>query len=433
MIVSAVKKHVFSLGFLIWGIAALFFLYEFFLRTFVGSLAHDIIPQLHLTATSFALVGSAYYLAYGIMQIPVGILVDKFGVKYVMLFAVLVCIGATLLFSHADSFYTAVASRFLMGFGSSFAFVCLLVIAVSWFPRKYFGLFSGFSQFFGTMGPLLAAGPLVSLMTHLHVTWRQAMSDVGLSGFILAALIVLFVKDKPRASGNTLIVLEPKKPLKTHLLRLMRNKQAWYVAFYSGTLYVSIALIGAIWGTEYLEAMGYSQAFSADMISFAWLGYALGCPFLGAASDLMKRRKPILLACSILGLISTCGINYFSLLHTPWVYALLFFVLGLAASGQNVGFATMSEHVDANTRATGLGLNNGVITLFGVFIPLIVSACVNFSSHGNLTHLTANNFILGFTCMPILYLCAFFIGLIFIKETYCKPQKEFLKLSSTHS
>ena len=112
-------------GLIIWMIAAFFFLYEFFLRTFVGSVAHQIIPQLHLTVEKFALIGSAYYIAYGVMQIPVGILVDKFGVKRVMLFATLMCVFATFLFSHATDFAFAFVSRFLMGFGSSFAFVCL--------------------------------------------------------------------------------------------------------------------------------------------------------------------------------------------------------------------------------------------------------------------------------------------------------------------
>ncbi|WP_235206122.1 MFS transporter [Coxiella burnetii] len=155
------KSPISFLGLIIWLIAALFFLYEFFLRTFIGTVAHQIIPDLHLTPESFALIGSAYYIAYAIMQIPVGVLADKFGVKLIMIFAVLVCAVATWLFAQSTGFGFAFFSRFLMGFGSSFAFICLLVIAVTWFPRRYFGFFAGTSQFIGTMGPLLAGGPLV--------------------------------------------------------------------------------------------------------------------------------------------------------------------------------------------------------------------------------------------------------------------------------
>ena len=82
------KSPISALGLLIWGLAAFFFLYEFFLRTFIGSVAHQVIHDLRLNAETFAILGSAYYIAYGVMQVPVGILVDKFGVKLIMTFAI---------------------------------------------------------------------------------------------------------------------------------------------------------------------------------------------------------------------------------------------------------------------------------------------------------------------------------------------------------
>ena len=170
------------LGTWIWLIAAGFFLYEFFLRTFVGSLAHQIIPSLHLSIEEFTLVSSAYYIAYAIMQIPVGILADKFGVKAIMVFAAVLCAVATYLFSVSTGFYTAVASRFLMGLGSSFAFICLLVIASNWFPKRFFGLFSGLSQFIGTMGPALAGGPLIAFLVSSHTGWRPTLHYVAYGG-----------------------------------------------------------------------------------------------------------------------------------------------------------------------------------------------------------------------------------------------------------
>ena len=94
------------IGLFIWVIAALFFLYEFFLRTFVGSIAEQLISSLKLNIDQFTILGSAYYLAYGIMQIPVGVLVDKFGVKKIMVFATLTCALATFLFAHYHHTHT---------------------------------------------------------------------------------------------------------------------------------------------------------------------------------------------------------------------------------------------------------------------------------------------------------------------------------------
>lgn len=421
------KSQLSILGFIIWGLAALFFLYEFFLRTFVGSVAHQIIPDLKLNAETFSIIGSAYYIAYGVMQIPVGILADKLGVKKIMVFATLVCGGATFLFAHSTGFATAFVSRLIMGFGSSFAFVCLLVIAITWFPRKYFGFFAGISQFVGTMGPLLAAGPLIAMMTALHETWRMALNEIAAFGILLSVLIFFIVKNKPKNGEETLIYLKPTVPLKQRMQQLVKNKQAWYVALYSASVYISLSLLGAIWGTEYLQVRGLSQQIAADIVSLAWLGYAIGCPLLGALSDIVKRRKPTLIICALVGLLVTIAITYLPLENEPWLYGVLFFILGLAASGQNIGFATISEHVDRNIRATGIGLNNGAITIFAAFIPPLVSYFIYLSA-GNNIHLKPENFMLGFIFMPAFYLLSFFISLFFIKETYCKPQKEAIRL-----
>ena len=70
-----------TLGIIIWLLASGFFLYEFLLRTLIGTIATQLIADLSLTASQFALLGSAYYFAYGIMQVPVGKIADKLGVR----------------------------------------------------------------------------------------------------------------------------------------------------------------------------------------------------------------------------------------------------------------------------------------------------------------------------------------------------------------
>jgi len=428
MAVDTDDNKISFLGLVIWALAALFFLYEFFLRTFVGSLAHQIIPDLGLNAGTFALLGSAYYVAYGLMQVPVGVLADKFGVKIIMIFATLVCALATYLFSRATNFEIAFLTRMMMGFGSAFAFVCLLVIAVTWFPKKYFGFFAGASQFIGTMGPFLAGGPLIALLAKTHSSWRFSLTLVASFGVILCVLILFFVKNKSRDGEQHLIYLTANKSIGKGLVLLAKNSQAWFVALYSGTNYVSMALLGAVWGTAFLQAQGLSQGHAADMISLSWLGYAIGCPLIGAISDFSKKRKPFLITCSFLGLCITSTLIIFSSLPL-YAYALLFLGLGLASSGQNIGFATISEHVDLATRATALGLNNGSITLSAAIIPPLCAYFISHSAGGDITNLQPHDFVTGFSLMPIMYGCALFLSTFCIKETYCKSQKEMILLN----
>ena len=288
---------------------------------------------------------------------PVGILADKFGVKKIMIFATLTCALATFLFAHSHSFTEAILARFFMGFGSSFAFVCLLVIASNWFPKRFFGFFAGVSQFIGTMGPVLAGGPLISWLIDSHTSWRFALSSIGAFGIILAVLSLFFVKNKPRGGQNTLLFLSKDEPITTRLKRLFKTKQAWVVAAYAASVYVSIAVMAAVWGTDYLQAVGLPQKSAAYMISIAWIAYAIGWPGFGFLSDLTKRRRPFLILCALLGLISMSLILYGHFTYES-VYEALFFTLGLAATGQNIGFAAIAEHTSPNIKASALGLKS---------------------------------------------------------------------------
>src|SRR3990167_704933 len=413
-------------GLFIWGLSVLFFLYEFFLRSSIGSIAHQIIPALHLNPKTFALMGSAYYLVYAAMQIPAGMLIDKYGVRFILTTAVFVCAGATLLFSQSTHFTVALISRSLLALGSSFAFIGLLVVVVNWFPKRYFSFFSGVSQFIGTMGPLLAAGPLIGFMNSYQHSWRFTFVIISVFGFTLAILMALTIKNKSQRTQRKLIYLNLPSLGKTSLLKSLKSSQTWYIAFYSATVYVSIELLGAMWGTEYLQARGFTQNTAANIISFAWFGYAVGCPLVGFLSDRSNRRKSSLVCCAFLGLFSTlCAL--FPKTQAAWFYATTFFTLGIAAAGQNVGFALMAENTSARIRAASLGLNNAAITLFNALIPLIIGYFIFTSSHGLPMQSLKPEHFGGFIVLPILYCIAILLSLLFIRETFGKSQHEPMK------
>lgn len=420
------QQSISLLGISIWLIAVVFFLYEFFLRVFIGTLADQIIPDLHLTVTTFAMIGTAYNVAYGIMQVPVGLLVDRFGVRKILSFATLVCAGSVFLFTSAHQPWLAVFSRLLMGFGSSFAFVCLLVIISTWFNRRNFGFMAGLSQFIGTIGPLLAGGPLVSLLSHSNGDWRLILNKIGLAGILLFISVLLVVKNNTRRETSQLVILQPKIPVLTILRQLLQNRQAWLIAIYSAAIYVPISVMGAIWGTTYLETLSFTQAQSAGIISTTWLGYAVGCITLGLYSDRSRRRKSTMVLCSLIGLVSTVFIIFVNL-KSIWVYHCVFFGLGIAASGQNVGFAAMAEHVTPSTRASALGLNNSLIVVLDAAIQLSVSVIINMIT-GKTGHPLAHSFTIGFSILPALYFSALVISVVYISETYCKPIKELIIL-----
>ncbi len=399
--------------------AAAFFLYEFFLRTFVGTLASQIIPSLHLNMESFAWVEASYALAYGLMQVPVGMITDRFGILRSLLLGILVCGIATLLFSQSQNLAMAILARLLMGFGSAFGFVCLISIVVKYFPHRYFAFMAGISQFIGTIGPMLAGGPLVNLLQHNQGQWRLSLSYVSAIAFVLAICIIALWRIPSKTGPIDNNWPKRRSTLGTQLKVLCKNQQIWFIACYSGAIYISLALMGAVWGTSFLQSKGLTQISAAYVISAAWLGYAVGCPILGVLSDWHCRRNYILIGCALLGLIATAWI-IFSDTESCVVYLTIFFALGVAASGQNIAIIAMVENALKQVRATAIGLNNAVITIFTTAVPPLVGLIINTSAHGNAIRLHPSDFVSGLIAMPLFFLLALVLVCFFIRETYAK-------------
>lgn len=403
-------------GFLTWLICTLFFLYEFLLRTILGTFQTPLMDDLQLTSMQFSLLSTTVFqLIYGIMQIPIGIIVDQIGLKKILFIALAMCAIANLGFSFSHHFITAILFRMLAGLGSSCGFICLLIAIFDWMPRKNIALFIGISQFIGTLGPMIAAGPINSLSQSAHCDWREVFFILGLIGALLSMLALLYVKNN-RQQQSTFIYLSPPMSISKKLYQLIKQKQIWLIALYSACVYFSIEYLTENEGLEFLIKRGFSQKFSSYMITLAWFGYAIASPLLGFLSDKMQRRKSFIIICAFSTLISLITIIYCPL--NQRILPILFVLLGMGASGSVIGFAIMAEQCAENTRGIGLGLNNTIIVLLAA-INAPAMAC-NLSRLSNGYPLQLVNYQNTFTMLIFLAAIALSIGIFYIKETFCK-------------
>jgi len=417
-------------GCIIWLIAILYFFYEFLIRIIPGTIAAELMHDINISPEQFAMVGSAYYLTYGAMQIVVGILVDRFGVRFILFGAAAICTLGVFGFSIANSFGFLFLCRLLIGFGSSFAFVSLLVLAINWFSKKYFGFLAGLSQLLGAIGPLLAGAPVAIAMQKLHGNWRLIFFVLGIFGAALTVIILLFIRNKPAQSHKKVIFINKYEKISKRILSLIKIKQVWSIMLYAGCTYVAMPLLAAFWGTSYLQSRGFPKPSAALLISMIWLGLALGSPLFGRLSDRLKRRKPFLIFCSVLGILSSLLI-LFAPLNSLVILFIFFIFLGIAGAGQSLSFAIMSENVPDSLKATGLGLNNTAITIFSAVIPPLATVLIQSASHNKV--LTQFDFTRGLSLIPIAYVAAFIISTFFIKETFCREQQKIHHLNTSEN
>ncbi len=425
------KKHSLIFAIFIWSLAIFFFAYESFLRIFLGTVAPEFMDELRLTTQQFSIIGSTYFIIYGMMQIPVGVLTEKIGTRTVLGSASFICTIGALGLAYAHGFYSVLLNRFIMGFGSSFSFVALLILALNWFPRSYFGFLSGVALFLGSLGPFLAGAPLAYLSERTGGNWRLILLWAVLVGLVLSLSLALFVRNKPKECEQRIIFLSPHEPLRQKLAMLLKNPQAWYIILSGGLLYVSLPLLGAFWGTTYLQAKGFEKTAAAFIISMIWIGFAVGSPLIGKLSDQTKRRVPFILAGSLLGVAASSAILYTTANYATLM--ILFFLVGFASSAQAITYALIIEHTPTKLHPAALGLNSTAVMLFGAIIPLITGAMIQSSliATGFVT-LKERNFVGGLSLIPLAYMATAFISWIGIKETFCRPQHEIHKLQSFH-
>lgn len=394
----------------------------------MSTVSNQVIQDLHLDASSYSIIAAAYFLPYSLMQIPVGILVDRFGARSLLTISVLSCALGVFGFSITHHFGTAFIGRAFMGLGASSAYVSLLVLALNWFPKRHFGLMVGIANLLGAMGPFLAGGPLSYILSLFNNNWRLILMTIGGFGLLLSIMIGVFVRNSPSRKKNEIIHLDPYlAPLIDRLKSLIQNKQAWRIALFSAFVYVSLPLLGAYWGTSYLQAKGLSRTVAASLSSILWIGYAVGAPLSGKISDSIKRRKLPLIFSSLIGMITSSLIVYLPT-NEIFTFAFLFFCIGLASSGCSPAFAVMSENVQENLQATSIGFNNSAITLSAAILPPIVSLLIEWGVPEGVHNYSVANFQQGLFLMPIFYTIAFFISLFLIRETYCRSQHQVVKV-----
>lgn len=413
-------------GFIVWGTCALFFLYEFLLRTVVGTFQVPIMEDLHLTSLDYSILSSTLYLiTYGVMQIPAGIFVGSVGLKKSLFFACIVCAISSLGFAYSDHYISAALFRVLMGLGSSFGFICLLVSVYDWMPHRHSGLFVGLSQFIGTLGPMLGAGPMDSLAQEGGISWRGVFIFLTMVGVGIALLALLVVKNNQDKAGRYAIIRKPGDFMQ-NFFKIFAQWQPWFIAIFSAGVYFAVEYLAENEGKSFLLLKGFQSNTASYLITLSWLGYATGSLILGFLSDFTKRRKWVMVVSAFLCVVSTAIIVY-SLQH--FLITMAFYFLGFGAGGESVGFAAIVEHFKKQYRAIALSLNNAFIMLLAaVNAPLIgwFLECNKEKACEPLDHYYG-----PFSILVIFSVFALITALFFVRETYCKSQRDFTFISNS--
>jgi MFS family permease len=169
--------------------AAGYFL-SYFFRTINAVIAGQLTAELGLDASHLGLMTSVYFLTFAAIQLPLGVLLDRFGPRRVQSGLLIVAAVGAALFARSNQFAALVLGRALIGFGVAGALIAGLKAIVSWFPKERILLFNGCFIMLGTLGAICATSPAAWLLP--YIGWRDLL-DVMAGVTAATALIIFFV------------------------------------------------------------------------------------------------------------------------------------------------------------------------------------------------------------------------------------------------
>lgn len=351
----------------VWGLGCLFYFYECLLQVSPSVMSSELMRDFNVTSQTLGILSGIYFYSYAAMQLPGGVLMDYFGPQRLLTIATSICAASTIAFGLTDNFFMACIARLMIGFGSAFAAVGAMKLAVNWFSAERFALLTGMMVTIGMLGAIGGEAPLALLIDHYG--WRESMVIMGSIGLVLAVLIFCIAKDVPSPDYHVHQHAESdqEEPLVPSLLMLLRNKQLWLVALYGGLMYMATPIFCGLWGVPFLMfKMHLSKATAANYISLVFVGWAIASPLWGIFSNRIGQRKPPMYIGCVGALISCTGFIY-APIETGWVMQLLLFSFGIFSAGFLPAFAVAKELCSKQYVATGLSFMN-MMNMIGIAI-----------------------------------------------------------------
>lgn len=306
-------------------------------------------------------------IVYAAAQIPVGVLIDRFGPRVLMLAGTVLMVAGQLTVAFAPSITVAVVGRMLVGAGDATIFISVIRLITSWFSGR---IVPQLSQWFGNIGQLGQVMSAVPLAWVLHQWgWTPAFLVATLVAFVAFVVVVIAIRDRPEGSldqpspsgwGNALTQLR-------HSFKRPGTQLGFWSHFVtqsSGTVFT------LLWGFPFMVyGLGYESGMAAAMLTIPVAAGIVCGPILGV----LTARYPLRRSNIVLGIVTAMGVAWALLLLWPvapplGVVVLLLVVLGIGGPGSLIGF----DFARTFNPQRSLGSANGVVNVGGFLASFVM-------------------------------------------------------------
>jgi sugar phosphate permease len=401
--------------FFVWGLAAFFFLMVFLIRVNLGVILLNLAGRVQGPVVLGGL-SAVFYYAYFLMQLPAGILVDRYGPYHWLVVSSLLCGLACFSFALFEGVASAILSQFVIGLFGAFAFIATIRLSITWFSRRALPLLIGLAHCFALGGGIIGKAGISHYFSAAH--WQDTLLWIGLVLVLLSFLIMLFVRDRKPTLLSARDIGFNQVPIMDAVMIVLRNPYSWAVSLYVALMYAPIAILCEFWGSAFLHWV-YQVPFAAarELTVLILLGLLLGSLCFPVGVMLFKQRRFWLIGSALSSLLLLLIILYCPL-STLALRGLLF-CFGFAAGGINVAYLVAVELNAFAVSGIAIAVVNMMSLLVLVLMQPLVAWLVTRYMHWHLSQVALDSPLLHQSALiglPIALCLALLLSLL-IKET----------------
>lgn len=388
-------------------------------RTAPGLITDQLMKDFSVSASMIGLMTSIQFLAYAGLQIPVGILADRFGPNFFLVCGALLNGLGTVIYSLAPNGTVLLFARLLVGIGDATIWVNLVLILSQWFKVKEFVGLLGIAGVTGSLGFLLATVPFSAWIS--LTGWRMPFLTIGillcLCGLILYFVLVKKPKQTIKSASPSMKIVKKQENIILLLKRIFSDRQAWATFFcHFGAVGTYVGFIGS-WAVPYgMHVYGMTRSGASQLIMLGLIGAIIGAPLTSWISSRMDSIKRPYVTVHIFIFLSWASFILFNGKPPVYMLVILFFIIGYGNGASALTFAVVRKSFPMKEVGVVSGFANTGGFLSAVLLPSIFGKVLD---HYH-TSASSVGYHYGFI-IPVLFSLLGFIGGVLIKE---KPQKE---------
>ncbi|WLR54636.1 MFS transporter [Mesobacillus subterraneus] len=341
-------------------------------RTAPGLITEQVMKDFQVTATTIGLLTSMQFLVYTSLQIPMGILADRFGPNFFLIIGAIVTGLGTIIYSLGTHEFVLFFARILTGIGDATIWVNMVLILGQWFKVKEFVRLIGFAGMTGSLGFLLATVPFSAWIDLLG--WRAAFFSAGIALCLSGILLYIVLVKKPRQlfhDGSATVKGEiQRQNVRMLLKRICLNKQAWALFFcHFGVVGGYVGFISS-WAVPYgMNMYDMTRSDASQLIMVGLIGALIGAPLTSWLSSMLGTiKRPYVIVHFI---VLTCWAAFLLFKGNPplFMLILLFFIIGFGFGASALTFAVVRQSFPISESGLVSGFANTGGFLSAVLLP----------------------------------------------------------------